>query len=176
MQVVLPLRVKQETNDYPYGGLRTIAFFSIEFKPRNGFRSVFQTVNPKNNRLNAEKKGTYCDFMYLIRNEENGHFETRTKSVRCFKDVNVIADFISENEKALDLSTEMVKEICASAVRAIAVSVAYTDADKDKLKETVKDALKIAQDGVKTGVCQWKSLVIDMKAIENLEIEFKKPK
>lgn len=47
-------------DSYPYGRLRCKAFFSVEFSPKHGFRTVFQTINPKNGRLNAPKKGTYA--------------------------------------------------------------------------------------------------------------------
>jgi hypothetical protein len=50
---------KAIVDSYPYGRLRATAFFSLEFKKGKGFRSVFQTINPKNNRLNAPKYSTY---------------------------------------------------------------------------------------------------------------------
>jgi hypothetical protein len=36
---------------------------------------VFRTLNPKTNRWNKEKKGTYSDILVLYRNRSNGHIE-----------------------------------------------------------------------------------------------------
>lgn len=64
---IYPTSEKIEVANYPYGRLRTSAFFSVEFKAGKGFRSIFQTINPKTGRLNAEKKGTYSavEFCYM---------------------------------------------------------------------------------------------------------------
>lgn len=56
---VLNIAAKATVESYPYGRLRCKAFFWIEFKKSHGFRSVFQTINPKTDRLNAAKNGQY---------------------------------------------------------------------------------------------------------------------
>lgn len=60
-------------DSYPYGRLRCKAFFSVEFSPKHGFRSVFQTINPKNGQLNAPKKGTYAPMIAAYLDTETGH-------------------------------------------------------------------------------------------------------
>lgn len=62
-------------DSYPYGRLRCKAFFSVEFSPKHGFRTVFQTINPKNGRLNAPKKGTYAPMIAAYLDTETGHAE-----------------------------------------------------------------------------------------------------
>lgn len=66
---------KIEIESYPYGRLRTKAYFSVEFSSKHGFRSVFQTVNPKNGRLNAPKKGTYAPMIVAYLDTETAHAE-----------------------------------------------------------------------------------------------------
>ncbi len=64
---------KLTTNDYPYGRLRATAFFNIEHT-KNGFREVFQTINPKDGRENKPKKST-CYSMMLPCKKLNGHID-----------------------------------------------------------------------------------------------------
>lgn len=66
--------VKSESTNYPYGNKRTSAFFSLQFKPSKGFRTVFQTVSPKTGKLNAEKYSTYSDGILQYK-DQNGHFK-----------------------------------------------------------------------------------------------------
>jgi len=84
------------TNDYPYGRLRTTAHFSLEFKDGKGFRSVFQTVNPKTGRLNNPKKSTYCPIMLLGQNGE-GHYKTIGHEFYSGEKVNDLCQFLQKN-------------------------------------------------------------------------------
>jgi hypothetical protein len=65
---------KLESDNYPYGRSRTTAFFSVEFKKNKGFRTVFQTIDPKNGRLNKPKNSTYYSVI-LPMQRENRHIE-----------------------------------------------------------------------------------------------------
>lgn len=64
-----------KTDEYPYGFLRCSAKWWIEDKGKKGQRVIFQTVNPKTNRVNAPKKATYNLVSIIYRNPENNHFE-----------------------------------------------------------------------------------------------------
>ncbi len=59
--------------DYPYGRLRCKIWFWIESDPKKGFRFISQTENPKNGRINAEKKSTYCALAGAMFLDEKGH-------------------------------------------------------------------------------------------------------
>lgn len=59
-------------SNYPYGFKKTSASFKIEFNAKKGFRSVFQTINPKTNQLNKPKYGIYYHFGRL-KEDEKGH-------------------------------------------------------------------------------------------------------
>lgn len=76
---IVPVTVHHSTTkltseSYPYGRLRTTAFFNVEHT-KNGFRTVFQTINPKNGRINAPKKSTYYHAILPMINETNGHID-----------------------------------------------------------------------------------------------------
>lgn len=59
-------------NNYPYGyTLRTQARYYIESIPKRGDRMVFQTLNPKTNKWNAPKKGTYSAIIVLWLDDNN---------------------------------------------------------------------------------------------------------
>ena len=66
---------KATSESYPYGRLRTTAFFSLDFDKKKGFRTVFQTIDPKTLRLNNPKKSTYSEIIVMYENQENGHIE-----------------------------------------------------------------------------------------------------
>lgn len=54
--------------DYPYGfKLRTTIYYWLETVAKKGDRFCSQTINPKNGKLNAPKKSTFCQLgvMYL---------------------------------------------------------------------------------------------------------------
>lgn len=77
---IFPIGSVQTVESYPYGRLRCKAFFSIEFKKKQGFRTVFQTINPKNDRLNAQKYSTYTDFAFNYLCPETGHIKNGYKA------------------------------------------------------------------------------------------------
>jgi hypothetical protein len=60
-----PTTHKAEVNSYPYGRLKATAFFGLEFKRGKGFRTTFQTINPKNGKLNAVKNSTYSPIFVM---------------------------------------------------------------------------------------------------------------
>lgn len=173
---ILPIREKQSTDNYPYGRLRTTAYFSIEFVPGKGFRHVFQTVNPKNGRLNAEKKSTYSHFMYLVRNNDNGHYETRGFGIGGFEDINKLCRWMNVNLEAVDPTEEMIKDICCTIITAIRISARWVSADAGKVLPLLDTAMRAALEGFKTGVCRWQDVWIDTAAIERLEEEKKETK
>ena len=167
---ILNINSRHETNDYPYGRLRATAFFSVEFKKNKGFRHVFQTINPKNGRLNAVKNGTYNTFACNSLNAENGHFENISFNVHGFEDVNKLCKFLSTNKESLgELSKEMVTEICATLYNACRISLEYTSADSASLKNLVLEPMKTLIHGFKTGEIDFGSVSIDTDAIKALK-------
>lgn len=83
-----------KSDSYPYGRLRCQAKWWIEDNGKKGHRICFQTINPKNNRVNAAKKGTYQAVCVLFKNEENGHVEH--DSVHAYCSTEKLQEFINK--------------------------------------------------------------------------------
>jgi hypothetical protein len=61
-------------SDYPYGfRARCRIRYWVEYNPKNGYRFVSQTENPKTLRWNAPKKGTYSLLAGGMYVNEEGH-------------------------------------------------------------------------------------------------------
>ena len=86
---------KKTVQNYPYGGMKTQATFSLEFDYKKGFRSVFQTINPKTGRINNPKKSTYNDIMYMVDN--NGFITFKSLEFYKREEFNKIVAFLSDN-------------------------------------------------------------------------------
>jgi hypothetical protein len=174
---ILNISEKQEVNNYPYGRLKATAFFSIEFDYKKGFRSVFQTINPKTNRLNAEKKSTYSAFMCQFKEDETGHIKTATSNLSSYEDVNKLFDFITKNQDKLQLTEKMIESLCLAAIACTKINARYTPCNTESL-------LKVLDTPVKTLVSIVKKeegfstadVVIDIFKIEELKEQFKNSK
>jgi hypothetical protein len=73
---VYPIGTKLQNDNYPYGRERATAYYSIEYVKNKGCRSVFQTINPKNGRINNPKKSTYYRIILPCEIVSNGHFDS----------------------------------------------------------------------------------------------------
>lgn len=62
-------------SDYPYGRLRCIMRYWLEYKPKNGTRLVSQTNNPKRPGVvwNKPHAGTYTDGIVVLFTNDEGH-------------------------------------------------------------------------------------------------------
>jgi hypothetical protein len=92
----LPTNHRAEVTEYPYGRLRTSAFFGLEFKKGKGFRTIFQTINPKNNRLNAVKNSTYSPIIAMYE-ADNGHIKYVSFNLYGIEEINKAAQFMYKN-------------------------------------------------------------------------------
>lgn len=172
---ILNIYQKNEAPNYPYGRLRTAAYFSVEFKPKYGFRSVFQTINPKTGKFNKPKYGTYYTFLYVYKNPDNGHYNYYGFNVNSFESVNRLCKFLAANNEALGiLDKEMVKDICGTLSLAIRGSAMYCPVGKEntaKLISIIDAPTKALIEGFKTGVIDFSKVFIDEEAIEKLKTE-----
>jgi hypothetical protein len=132
---------KEVVTNYPYGRLQCEATFSLEFNSKKGFRSVFQTVNPKTGRLNAPKKSTYSTFafMYIA---DNGHVKFGGYGISGYEDVNKVFKFISDNEKELELTSEMIEFLSLSSIACIKGNAYYTQCDTKKLLNIIDEPIR----------------------------------
>lgn len=123
-----------EVNNYPYGRLQCTAFFGTEFQPKKGFRSTFQTINPKTGRLNAVKNSTYSDISLLYEDPETGHFKHAGYSPRSGRECETALAFVLEH---FDLWTRAELEHIAGTMYHVAKAdiqaiVTYCGADQDE--------------------------------------------
>jgi hypothetical protein len=176
---ILNIYNKNEALDYPYGRLRTAAYFSAEFKPKFGFRSVFQTINPKTGKLNKPKYGTYYTFLCVYQNPDNGYYQYYGFNPNSFDSVNRLCKFLAANNEALGiLDKEMVKDICGTLSLVIRASAMYCPVGKEntaKLIAIIDAPTKALIEGFKTGVIDFSTVVVDEEAIEKLKAEAAKP-
>ena len=132
---IIPTVESVTVNNYPYGSLKCEATFAIEFDPKKGFRSLFQTVNPKNGRTNNPKKGTYNSIMYLTQDEQ-GFVHFNQLSFYKVQDYNKIYAFLAQN---LGIFTgEQIEYIYRYAIASLAMTVkayaVYNGSDVNEVK------------------------------------------
>ena len=168
---MLSVNEKNEVNNYPYGRLKCTAFFSIEFSKTKGFRHIFQTINPKTGRFNAEKKSTYSDLCYMV--NDNGFITQRGMSMNGKKELNKAAIFLSEN---FDLFTpEQIEYFyikCLAYLKMDMIStIQYGGATLENLKPLYKAATEAAVKGCKEKTNQFHLIVLDKEAIKATCIE-----
>lgn len=148
-----PTSHKATVENYPYGRkIKTTAYFSTEFSPRHGFRSVFQTVNPQTGKLNAPKKGTYYPCLVLIRDEETGHYShTCPGGPHSTKATNGMAAFAADHAELF--TAEQLAYIVAQlliGIRANAQAlVVYCGANFEDVKPLIAPAVDAAMKAAK---------------------------
>jgi hypothetical protein len=163
---------KVEVNNYPYGYLKTTAFFSLEHKPGKGFRTVFQTINPKTGKLNKVKNSTYSPVMVMYKEETTGHI--KYYSFRFYDNNDKIKDckFMYEH---FDLFTpEQIKDIAGYLLMVLKVDIKakhiYCGADVNKMLPLYDEAMKTVVKIYKTGENLFNQIHIDFEAVEKLQI------
>ena len=180
MTEVLNINEKPSVSNYPYGRLQCVATFGVEFKKNKGFRSEFQTVNPKNGRLNAMKNGTYDDFKCLVK-EENGHYKWYTSSCNGLDAIISTLSFIGKNFDILQLTTEMHEHIVLQCMQSIIIGNAWTKLsveDKPKyLDMFFKDNMAILRNMSKQPISAqtYKDIIFDKVGMEQFISEHNCP-
>mgnify|MGYP007100074958 CR=1 FL=1 len=163
---------KLQNDDYPYGRERATAFFSVEHNAGKGFRNIFQTINPKNGRLNNPKKGTYSPVMLPCTVESNGHFQTCGVDFNGNQAMNEGLIFMSEFFECFE--PDQIKDIAAHAVMMSKVGakamVIYTGAKWEDLKPLVEESIKTLVSILKTGENKFQEALISVDQIEALKV------
>jgi len=172
-RIYFPTAHVATAESYPYGRLRTTAFFGTEFKPSKGYRSTFQTINPKNGRKNAVKNSTYYTLMVLYQNTENGHFDHVGFSMDGDAGINKTAAFCAEN---FDLFTDdelryLYGKMLLCTKGSMVASVRYSGAKVEALTPLYDAAVKAISEGYeaidkKQRVNTFARVVLDVDAIK----------
>jgi hypothetical protein len=167
----LPTNYRAESNNYPYGRLRTTAFFGLEFKKGKGFRTTFQTINPKNNRLNAVKNSTYSPIMAMYE-AENGHIKYVSFNLYGVEGINKAAQFMYENfnlytpEQIEHIASLFFVHLKASAKAMVIYCGANFEEVKPILDPAVTTAVKMIKDPT---INIFECLAVDLEKYEALK-------
>lgn len=159
------------TNDYSYGRLRATAMFSLEFNPKRGFRSVFQTINPKTRLLNKPKKGTYNMFMLIA--EQDSFYRFKAFEFYADEDFNKVIKFLADNYILFTL--EQQKYIFGQIISYLRVTsqsqVVYCGSDVDEVLKVIDEPVKKAIEGLKNpNIETLKSISLDYEALNALKV------
>jgi hypothetical protein len=160
---VLPINSVNKVDDYPYGRLKATVEFSLEFKSGSGFRSVFQSVNPKTGRINKPKKSIYYNFMFQYVEDLTGHIKTSSHFLNSKKDVKKLLELLTKNEKDLDLSKEHICYLCGLMFTVLKFDLFY-----EKMKEKpeplvvkeIEDAMVLLLGGFKSGLIEFIKVIL----------------
>jgi len=165
------------TNDsYPYGRLKCTATFAIEFDGKKGFRTVFQTINPKNGRLNAPKKSTYSDL--LVMRNTNGFIDHLHFSFNGEDKMNNVLKFINEHFELFtpkQIEYLYLKVVALSKVSMVG-TVQYCGAKFEDLIPIFDPTIKAAVAGLKAFnngeiLNNFGLMSIDIEAIEKCKVK-----
>jgi len=165
-----------EVKDYPYGYKKTSMFFSLEFVPKKGFRSVRQSINPKTGVLNKPKKSTYYPAMVMYKNED-GHIKFLVLDFYDNKGKDRDYTFLANN---FDLFTsDEMKSISAYALMMLKVDIqaqcVYCGSKPSDLLPLFDKANKILFRIHKEGLNLWGDISIDWEKVEACKIEGYQP-
>lgn len=178
VNTVLDINQKFEATDYPYGRLRTSKYFSIEFNSKHGFRSVEQTINPKNGRLNAPKKATYNNGLcFLIQEAETGYYKFRAFNVFGTEDIKKLCDYIIKHHKELNLTNEMYKYLGGLFYAVYQHSFKWCVSDhyladgatSEQVKDIFQPVVNASAEMFKTGDFLIDKCILDFEALEPLQ-------
>jgi hypothetical protein len=137
------------SENYPYGyTLRTTKTDWLEFNPRKGFRHVSQTINPKNGKPNAEKKGRYLPIQLLGR-DTAGHVKGWATRLNGADEWQKALPFLADNFALF--TTEQLRGIYVHWLAMSKVTmyslVTYRNSDLEKLKILFEPAVNLAVRG-----------------------------
>jgi|688.fasta_scaffold433734_2 hypothetical protein len=158
---------KLTSDNYPYGRLKTTAFFSVEYN-KKGSRTTFQTICPKSGRTNKEKHSTYYTVILPIKKENNyidfcGYLDFNgTESIN--KGIQFMTDFYEL------FTIEEIKSITISIIGMCQVNtkamVIYSGSNFEDLKPLINDQIKNLCTIAKTGENLFFNSYFDLSAIE----------
>ena len=160
------------STDYPYGWKKTTATFALEHKKGKGFRTVFQTINPKTGRINKPKKSTYSPVLLMHKNEE-GHFKYSQASFYGVKGINDSCEFMAKNYAHFQPSeiTDILNHLLMKLKVEIISTVQYCGADIEAVKALITPAFKKVVQGIKEQKNIFGEIKLDLEALKATHIK-----
>jgi hypothetical protein len=172
MRTFLKTTETSEVTNYPYGRLQCVAKFGIEFKQKKGFRSTFQTVNPKTGRVNAVKNSTYYPVLVQYKDSETGHIKSISHHFNGSKEINEGCKFMNENFSLF--TDEQIKHIYTHILSMLLVNakalVIYCNSNFEDIKPLINEAIEVCKQGMKTGENLFYKINLNIEALEKTKV------
>jgi hypothetical protein len=142
---------------------------SIE-RNSKGCRSVFQTINPKNNRLNAPKKSTYTNAMFLYTIDSNDHFDTAWFRPDTWLNLNTLIYALSDFREVLtdEAKNDFTLTCIAFSKLNAKMSCAYGKIEWAALQPLVEKSVQCLVEAVNNPEVNLLDAVVDVAAIDAL--------
>jgi len=168
---VFEVGAKLETSNYPYGRLKCTAFFNVEVT-KNGFREVFQTINPKDGRINKPKKSTYYE-MILPCVDSNEHYSfCGHNSFNGTDEINTGLHFLNDFFELFKV--EQIKNIATSIYGSMVVNIKaqsiYCGTDIELLKPLYVEKFATLKTIMNNGENHFLECLLDSGKIEALKV------
>jgi len=170
MKNLIQTNQKIEVANYPYGyTLKTILFDTMEFNAKKGYRHITQTINPKNGRLNAEKKSTYAPLKVRFF-DENGHIKVIVFDFNGGKAINKAMNFINENfELFTTKEIEYFYYLAFSMLKCdVMALIQYAGMKFDDLKPIYNEISNKMIEGIKNPTLNNFNVNLDVEKIDSL--------
>lgn len=170
-------KAKLTCSSYPYGRLRTTAYFSLEHKSGKGFRTVFQTVNPKNGTPNKPKNSAYYPVILPIE-KCAGFFDycgycdfngTEAINIGLYFMIDFYELFTAEELKSIAAYIYNMMKVNMQA------QVIYCGSDAELLKPLYLEQMKAVVSIFKGVSLDFSKCLIDFEKIESLKVEGYQP-
>lgn len=169
---------KVEVKNYPYGRLRTSAFFGLEHRPGKGFRTTFQTINPKTGKLNKVKYSTYGP-LRIMQQDHTGRIDYIYAQWYDDKDKRNFLSLLDQHfrlftaEQIEDLALYIIAmtKVDFRSILTYCVKPENHTAAIEILKEAYKEPLKILVDIAKNKVNRFGEVLnkLDFEKIRSVE-------
>ena len=161
-----------KVENYTYGyNQKTTAFFGMEFNAKKGYRSTFQTINPKTGRLNAKKCSTYS-YLKVTTQDENNVVKSLHFDFNGDENMNKSAEFIGAN---FDLFTPAeIEYFYLNFYSFLKVEtkamVIYCGANLDAVLNVLKPMVTLIVEGLKSKVNVFNDFKIDTEKLNACKV------
>ena len=141
-------------NDYPYGfRLRTKIRYWVETKKGYGQRFCSQTLNPKTDKWNKPKKGTYNVIIGMYK-DENDHITYETLSSGGWSKEEQIQEFEKVFSPFTEHQTKAIRYIRATNKANEVIKVTIKPSEEGKKSQTMEEQAEIYNKAIRWGYTQ----------------------
>lgn len=136
---------------YPYGRLTTSATFGTEYRKGKGFRTTFQTINPKTGRINNVKRSTYSELIIMKQDKETNFISYDYASLYDYKGTKKFLEMLTKHfslltkDQVKDLSAQILARTKQDIIMTLTYSIKPENRDKalEKMKSLYNEAITL---------------------------------